>query len=216
MNKKLWGLFVIVLLVFLSSACERSQSTSPIATGAAIPTPLALDKSYQDATQTAQVMQLFGTKVPTATLAEVSVPDITEAVEETPEAAEDAPTATLAVINTPVVERPATYAIKEGEFPYCIARRFDVDANTLLTLNGLATTTTFIAPGTVIKIPQTGAWSNGSRALHAHPTTHTVKAGETIYILACYYGDVSPEAIAAVNNLTAPYTLTVGQTLQIP
>ena len=28
---------------------------------------------------------------------------------------------------TPTPGRPATYVIQDGEFPYCIARRFNVD-----------------------------------------------------------------------------------------
>jgi LysM repeat protein len=43
-----------------------------------------------------------------------------------------------------------------------------------------------------------------------------VSSGETIYSIACYYGDVSPEAIIALNGLEEPYKLTAGQKLNIP
>ena len=68
----------------------------------------------------------------------------------------------------------------------------------------------------MLKIPQTGHTFPGTRALHPHPATYTVKTGDTIYNIACYYGDVDPMAIVAANSLIAPYTLTAGQSLQIP
>jgi LysM repeat protein len=43
-----------------------------------------------------------------------------------------------------------------------------------------------------------------------------VTTGETIYSIACFYGDVSPEAIIAVNQLEEPYDLSPGQALNIP
>jgi LysM repeat protein len=41
-------------------------------------------------------------------------------------------------------------------------------------------------------------------------------AGDTIYTIACAFGDVDPNAIIVVNGLESPYTLTPGQVLQIP
>jgi len=126
------------------------------------------------------------------------------------------PTSTpLPTIAVPTVTRPAQYTLQEGEFPYCIARRFDLDPQSLLSLNNLGPND-LVPPGTVLEIPQTGTWTGVGRVRNPHPTTHTVLAGETIYSIACFYGDVSPEAIIAVNNLQEPYDLTVGQTLEIP
>jgi LysM repeat protein len=115
----------------------------------------------------------------------------------------------------PTVTRPAQYTLQEGEFPFCIARRFDLDPQALLSLNNIGPND-LLPPGTVLQIPQTGTWTGEGRVRNPHPTTHTVKAGETIYSIACFYGDVSPEAIIVVNNLQEPYNLTVGQTLDIP
>jgi LysM repeat protein len=70
-------------------------------------------------------------------------------------------------------------------------------------------------PGETLTIPSTGTFP-GPRALLSHPTTYTVDAGDTIYWVACYYGDVYPMAIAAVNGLSSPYTLTPGSTIEIP
>lgn len=47
------------------------------------------------------------------------------------------------------------------------------------------------------------------------PTTHTVQEGETIDSISQQYG-VSPEEIAAANNLTTPSALVAGQVLVIP
>ena len=110
--------------------------------------------------------------------------------------------------------RPATYSLKEGEFPYCIARRFNVDPSSLLSLNGISDADV-LQPGTVLKIPQTGSFP-GDRALNAHPSQYTVKLNDTIYGIACHFGDVSPDAIAAANNLTLTSPLATGKILNIP
>jgi LysM repeat protein len=120
----------------------------------------------------------------------------------------------LAITVTPPV-RPATYALHEGEFPYCIARRFNIDPEALLSLNGL-TSGQMYSPGLVLTIPQTAATFPSTRALIQHPATYTIQTNDTIYSIGCKYGDVDPLVIAAVNGLTAPYTLTLGQSLSIP
>lgn len=133
-------------------------------------------------------------------------------------------TATLAVggsgsgtlpTSMPVGSRPATYTLQSGEFVFCIARRFDVDPDQILSLNGLSDGQT-VYPGKVLKIPQSGSFP-GSRALKNHPTTYTVSSSnETIYSVACQFGDVDPGAIAQANNLSSSAALTAGQQLSIP
>jgi LysM repeat protein len=82
-------------------------------------------------------------------------------------------------------------------------------------MNGLASGTT-VRPGTELRIPQTGNPFPPPRALLPHPTTYTVLAGESIYQIACKFGDVDPMMIALANGLEAPYTLTAGTVLNIP
>jgi LysM repeat protein len=124
--------------------------------------------------------------------------------------------------NTPVsqsggqVSNPGTYSLHEGEYPYCLARRFNVDPVQLLTLNGLSSGQSYYPPGTNISIPQSGAAFPGTRARKAHPAQYTVHAGDTIYSIACDFGDADPLAIASANNLSSPYTLTSGASIQIP
>jgi len=112
-------------------------------------------------------------------------------------------------------ERPPTYILHEGEFPYCLARRFDVDPDKLFSINGLSTDWTGKV-GMELKIPQNSQFPSEQRALLPHPTIYTVEVGDTIYSIACMFGDVYPEAIVLANNLHPPYTLTVGQEIFIP
>ncbi len=110
---------------------------------------------------------------------------------------------------------PTTYTLQEGEFIFCLARRFNVDPAETLALNGLVDSETIYA-GRTITLPSSGVFP-GPRALKAHPATYTVSSSnDSIYAIACLYGDVDPMNIAAVNNLSAPYNLTAGMQLQIP
>jgi LysM repeat protein len=117
-------------------------------------------------------------------------------------------------IPVPTLVVPSTYTLHEGEFPYCLGRRFNRHPDDILAVNGL-TNSSVTVPGQTLTIPTTGTFP-GPRALLSHPTTYTVGGGETIYSIACYYGDVDPMAIAAVNALSSPYTLSPGTTIRIP
>lgn len=125
------------------------------------------------------------------------------------------PAPTFVPVPTSTPGLPSTYVLQAGEFPFCIARRFNVNPSELLSSSGLNTNSTFYA-GMTLNIPQTGNPFNGERALKAHPTTYTVSARDTIFSIACQFGDADPNAIAFANSLSAPYTLTPGKTLQIP
>jgi LysM repeat protein len=115
----------------------------------------------------------------------------------------------------PTIQPPNEYTLQTGEYIYCIARRFDINPADLLAANGLNTASVVYA-GLTLTIPQTSNPFPGQRAILKHPATYTVNSGETIYSVACKYGDVTPEAIAYANNLQSPYTLQAGQQLIIP
>jgi LysM repeat protein len=237
---------ILMLVAILASACNQAYSQAPVVTDTPIgpnslfDTPLVQPTNMNDvqnfATGTALAI-LGGTQVagiatatvdPNATAVVGGSPTITPtSIIALPTGAVTTPTATLAVASTsaastgqvintsvPVGSRPATYTLQEGEFVYCLARRFDVDPAQILSLNGLLESTTIYA-GTVLKIPQSGSFP-GARALRNHPTTYTASAGETLYSVACAFGDVDPSAIATANGLSAGATLTAGQTLSIP
>ncbi len=112
--------------------------------------------------------------------------------------------------------RPANYTMQQGEFVFCIARRYDVNPDDILSMNGLFDSQT-IYPGLTIQIPQTGSFP-GDRSLRSHPATYTVTGNNdtTLYGVACQFGDVFPQAIASQNNLPLSTTLNIGQQLTIP
>jgi len=209
MTKKLgWVIVSVVLFALLLSGCKMPASEAPEEpTGEARTTPIRIQTdSPEFMTQTA-----IAKSANTATL---------EPIEETEEVQEPTPVPTntplpTSAVAVPTVTRPVEYTLQEGEFPYCIARRFNLDPEELLAINNLGPNE-LVSPGTTLQIPQTGTWTGDGRVRNPHPTTHTVEAGETIYSIACFYGDVSPEAIIAVNNLEEPYDLTPGQALNIP
>ena len=191
----------LVLFTLLLSSCKLPASEAPTETGEAMTTPISIQTdSPISMTQTA-----IAKNITTATLSAGTSTAPTPT--NTPEPTE--------IVAVPTVTRPATYTIHEGEFPYCLARRFNLNPVDLIELNGLVEGE-IVSPGTVLQIPQTGTWSGDGRILNPHPTTYTVSSGETVYSIACYFGDVSPEAIIAVNNLEEPFTLTSGQVLNIP
>ncbi len=180
---------------------ETSPGTDGTTPEAVVPT---VEGQTVDATVAPEGQQVEATATPEAQPVEATA---TTEIQPT--------SAPLVVVPTATPGRPTSHTIQKGESVYCISRRYDVNPNEVLVLNNLGTGT-IVAPGDVLKIPQTGNTFPGPRALHSHPDTYTVGYGETIYGVACFYGDVDPMAIAYANSLTAPYTLTAGQQLQIP
>jgi LysM repeat protein len=150
--------------------------------------------------------------VPVAAQQEVVLPQVTVGGSGSEQGGEQVAPAEGA---SPEITVPATHTLRRGEFPYCIARRYNLDPDDLLRANGLWRG--MIYPGgLVLKIPTSADPFPTTRALRAHPASYTVKTGDNLYIVACYYGDVDPLAIAAANGLAAPYTLTPGVVLSIP
>lgn len=207
MHKKMVAVVVsFVLFALVLSGCKLPASTAPeLDEEVAMTTPIVI-VTDEPVTITEEPGELPpGTET-----------DEPGELDETDEDFFAPPTATPEpTIMVPTVTRPAEYTLRDGEFPFCIARRFNLDPAALLSLNNLGPND-LLEPGKTLQIPQTGTWEGDGRTRNPHPTTHTVTAGETIYSIACYYGDVSPEAIIAVNQLEEPYNLTAGQTLDIP
>jgi len=114
------------------------------------------------------------------------------------------------------ISKPSTYVLHQGEFPYCLARRYNVNPDELLSLNGLSPSQGYYTPGTTLRIPTSGNVFPGPRSLLAHPTQYIARAGDTIYSVACAFGDVDPQQIANANGLSGSSDLTAGATIQIP
>lgn len=218
MKKNLFVVALISVLVMVSmAACTRSATTKQPGEATAtseIPFPIATVDPNQRLTEIVQQTQAAQQTpsqpqevTPQATVAEAT-PIIVATNTAVPQ-----PTSTLPVL--PTLSRPETYTLQKGEWPICIARRYNLDLNAFFSANNLNMNSR-PAEGTVLKIPASGSWTSGPRALKAHPADYTVQAGDTIYSIACDFGDVDPMAIAVANNLQAPYTLKAGTVIRIP
>lgn len=217
-NPKL-TLAIVLAVAFVVAGCTRSASTPPASpesgTGTSTPSGLTSQQMTMEAVRSALLTQTAeaGGGEPTE---ETQAPE--NPTDTAPPPVEDTPlaTATTEAASTPVVgEVPATYTLQDGEHPYCIARRFDIDPTTLLAVNGLDSSS-LSSPGTTLTIPQDAQPFPGPRSLRQHPGAYTVQPGETIYAVACIFGDVYPIAIAQENGLSEPYSVSAGDVLQIP
>jgi LysM repeat protein len=233
-----------LLTIILLSACVRPASTPPKSetvsgtTTTEFPVPGTTEDVMSQleslATQTAMALTggtpgaqqppaatqpAAGTAAPGTDTSGTAAPTTEGQVQPTAAAPTLAPTQAPAqpqvAVPTRTPGKPSSYTLKGGEFPYCIARRFDVNPSEMLNLSGLPQSGVY-PPGTVLKIPQSGGGFPGARSLRETPDTYTVSSGDTIYSIACLYGKVDPTEIAYANNLTSPYTLKVGQELYIP
>ena len=222
----------LMLIAVIASACNQPYSQAPSVTNTPI-NPTSLFATPIDQTPGMGAVETFGAQTALAqTGTPLAAATQTLSVGVTPQDLSATPTplvsnnpaftstATLAVSGTlptsvPVGTRPTNYPLHKGEFPYCIARRFDVDPDALLSLNGLSSGNIYL-PNTTLKIPQSGSFP-GTRALRNHPATYTVSSSdETVYGVACLFGDVDPAAIAQANNISVDAALTTGQQLSIP
>jgi LysM repeat protein len=214
-------LLLIGLIVFGLASCRLPASKGPqedLATSEGFPVPGETEQvpgsvdTTTSATQTAQVSLpvVIAPGQPTQSQNQAYPNPETTTVSATP-----IPTSGPVTYVEPTPGGPpATYTLQEGEYPFCIARRFDVNQNELLSLNNLYANSFFYA-GQELQIPQTGNPFDGERTLHEHPTTYKILEGDTLYTIACYFGDVSPDMIALQNTLST-YDLPVGEVLVIP
>ena len=216
MKKKTIILFALMTILSLASACTRSASTPPDVTPEVLEqvgTPLPVDQQIMNATMTAQsIIEEFN--MPTQIVQNAQGTQVV--VTQVPPTAVPSPTPTNAPTPTmQAMTRPQSWTVQGGENVYCLARRFDVDPGDMLQINNLYAGS-MLSIGDVLDVPQTGSWPGGERELLPHPDTWTVTPGETVFQIACAYGDVWPEHIIAANNLQEPYDLTGIETLIIP
>jgi LysM repeat protein len=214
-NHRIFVFFVVVLLALTLAACERSASTPP-PEGTIYPTLEGTSPPMNEletfATQTAAAQAPEGGEEGTGgdTSPEQQPTEAPPEPTEEPQQPEATP---VPPKDYPV---PDEYTLRKGEFPYCIARRFDISPGALLSANGLNNSSVTYA-GQTLKIPKdAGPFDAGPRELRSHPDQYTVQAGDTVYSIACLYGSVDPRAIEDHNGLSGAYTLQVGAVLQIP
>jgi len=216
MKKKTIIIVIMIALMIILAGCQRSASKAPQVTPQLVEqvgTPLPVDQQIINATMTAQsIIEDFN--MPTQI---VQNPQGTSVViTQVPPTAVPTPTPTNAPTPTmQTLSKPLTWTVQGGETIYCLARRFDVDPGDMLAINNLYAGS-MLSIGDVLDVPQSGSWPGGERELLPHPDVWNVSAGETIYQIACAYGDVWPEHIIQANGLQAPYDLSGIKTLQIP
>jgi len=210
---------VLVTSALMLAGCKLSASTPPPVTETPDSAMSTLEAELSNiATQTAVAgggLEAVPTQQPPAESTSDGSTDTTPPTspENTEPPPQPSPTPAPVFTATPGI--PQSYQLQKGEFPFCIARRFNVNQTELLNLNGLGTGS-IVPVGFTVKIPQTGNTFFGQRALQDHPKNYTVVAGDTIYTIACNYGDVDPDAPVQANSLEAPDNLSAGQVLHIP
>lgn len=228
----------LMMIAVLISACEQPYSTPAAVTNTPINqenlfatpasgNPTGLSPAEVFATQTAQLADPNLVPTSTATLSGATNPTATQTplVLSLPNTTTPiTPTATLVlpvgVTSSPIPagSRPPTYTLQSQEFPFCIARRYNLDPESLLAQNGINNGTVFYA-GVVLNLTNVASPFPDTRALRPHPTSYTVtgNADTTVYGVACKFGDLEPSAIVSANpGISLSSTLTVGQTLNIP
>lgn len=200
-TKHLLTAALIIGLAFAVAACnlpapEPSQDTIAAQTLAIVYTQMAYTPTISPTPE--------NTATPTATLdpfLQAQTAQALNALTASPTAAD------------PV--NPGVYVLQAGEYPWCIARRFNVDPKELLRVNNLSSGLLY-KPGLSLTIPQNTGGFPAPRALNPHPATYTVSQSNTnVYAVACHFGNVDPVAIMQANGLTSPL-LTFGTVLTIP
>lgn len=221
---------VLVTSALMFSGCKLSASTPPVVTETPDSAMSTLEAELGNIATQTSVAGGEVESVPTQPPAVEGTTTTETAPEATPQATAETgtgteteatqpppaqPSSTPAPVATATPGLPSTHTLQKGEFPFCIARRYNVNQTELLNLNGLGPSS-ILPIGYNLKIPQTGNKFQGQRSLLAHPANYTVAAGDTIYTIACEFGSVDPLAIAQANGLKSPYTLSSGQVLHIP
>lgn len=229
MHKKSAVLILIVFILSLSlSGCLRPASTPPASAQAGITPTLetAIPGTIQPSgnvqtilNQTQTAAALSGTPVVVSQATSTKQPKVVATAKPTKTkkpTAEPKPTQDRSSFQPDLnPERPATYTLRAGEFPICIARRYNLDVISLLTLNNLSMDSQPKA-GTKLRIPDAGTWNLGSRALRDHPTQYTAVSGDTFYKIACLFGNLLPADIATKNGMDVDDKPSAGTVLDIP
>jgi hypothetical protein len=212
MNKRILTVLLILTAIVLG-ACTRSATSASGST----PTEDPLESIFNTiATQTALAA---GPKDPDLTSSPVasstSIFGATSTIAASPTTA---PTATTTPAPITDLDVPNHYTLHLGEWPYCLARRFDIDSASLLAANDLTEQQAAnLSVGYTLLIPVDDVGSfGGDRSLRAHPTTYTASGTDTIYSIACAFGDVWPEHIAEANGMDIDDDLQGGLQLHIP
>ena len=205
---------ILISLAFVAlviAACTRSVTSDTLPTATEDPLSSIFNTI---ATQTALAASGKGVATPAAPSA-IPIFGATATLSSSPTTAATA-TTTAAPITKMTV--PRNYTLHRGEWPYCLARRFDIDPAAILSANGLTEEeASNLSVGAKLAIPvdQVGTFGP-NRQLRSHPTTYTTTGTDTFFSIACAFGDVWPENIAEANGMELDDNLPGGSQLHIP
>lgn len=128
------------------------------------------------------------------------------------------------VVNNPVQDLPGQVTVLPGDTVYAISRRTGASPQSIIALNSLAAPYT-LSVGQTIRVPSNAVPpSHAAIAQPAAPirpvsapldAAHIVRPGDTLYSISRASG-VGVAELAQANNIRAPYSISVGQTLRIP
>ena len=109
----------------------------------------------------------------------------------------------------------ANYTVKQGETLSELAERYGTSVQRLMELNNLGSAQDLWA-GSRIQVPvtRTAAAPKPKPAVNKNATQHKVQSGETLSVIAQRYG-VSMQNLIAINNISNPNQVDVGQTLKL-
>ena len=105
----------------------------------------------------------------------------------------------------------STYTVKAGDTLYSIAVKFGVTVQSIVNANNIKNAN-LISIGQVLKIPGKGG---GTTPPPATTTSYTVKAGDTLSVIAAKFG-VTVQSIVSANNIKNANLISIGQILKIP
>ncbi len=99
------------------------------------------------------------------------------------------------------------HVVQRGETLYRIAQNYGISVDVLASMNGI------VNPGN-IQVGQRLLIPTGEALAPVLPQTHRVQPGETLRSIASFYGQ-TVEELAALNEITNPNTIYVGQELRL-
>lgn len=144
-----------------------------------------------------------------------TAPGNTPAAPAPTEANQPTQPAATATPNPPGAPCPNPYTVQNGDWIYKIARNCGVSVNALIAANP-GINPNYISPGQQLNMPAQGATPAGANDPQGGCSgKHVVVTGESLYGLSFACG-LTVEQLAAANNITYPYTIFVGQVLNIP